>query len=276
MVFPEVLVELSHRDVAPRAHAFASELCSVGVSDGDVVGILIPTGPEFLPAFFALPVVGAVASALPLPPVLLDPVATARQLEPIVKAGRIRQLIVAGIGEAVAVELKAADRGLVIIDASKAHLPTSVQLPITGRAQCDPASPAIVQFSSGSTARPKGVLLSHGAALAGVTAVVEHLRFTSADVVVQRVPLFHDMGLIGLMITLATPCDAHVMRPSTFIRKPGHLLTYAVDVQASVVTGPNFSYDNLISAAAACHLGPSALSHWRIALNGAESDARRR
>jgi fatty-acyl-CoA synthase len=270
VVFPEPDVAVAHRDLPDLARDFAATLRVAGVRGGDVVGILVPTGPEWLPAFFGVTVCGAVASVLPLPPMLLDVAAAARHLMPLITTGRIRHLVAAGIGTAVAAELAAQDPDLVVIDAAGAHQPAPATADRDFPAP-DPDAPAVVQFSSGSTARPKGALLTHRAILAGVTAITRHLRTRPDDVLVQWVPLFHDMGLVALLCALATRADAHQFRASTFIRSPKRVLIHLAKVRGSIVTGPNFSYDRMVEAAATCGLEPTAFRAWRLALNGAET-----
>lgn len=269
VVFPGTDVVLSHRELPDRAHAMARLLRASGVRAGDVVGLLMPTSPEWLPGYFGVPVAGAVVTALPLPPIVLDPPAVALRLRAIVIAGRIRHVVASGVGLAVAAELATLCPGLVVVDARDARVTDEPGITMVA----DPDSPAVVQFSSGSTSRPKGVVLSHRAVLAGVSAINSHIRTTPDDVLVQWVPLFHDMGVVALLCSLLTPNDAHLFSPMAFVRSPGAILAHIADVGGTIVTGPNFSYDKFAEAAATVFGATTVekpLRRWRLALNGAE------
>ncbi|GHF69659.1 hypothetical protein GCM10017566_49190 [Amycolatopsis bartoniae] len=259
---------LPHRDLPGLACAVAELLRGNGVRDGDVVGMLVPTGPRWLPAYFGAVVAGAAASALPLPPIVLDPAQVAEHLKAIVDAGRIGHVVAAGLGRKVAAELAKVCPGLVVLDVTDLPPAPRVRIP-----DVDPDSLAVVQFSSGSTSRPKGVMLSHRAVLAGVSAINSHIETTGEDVLVQWVPLFHDMGVVALLCSLLTPNDAHLFSPLSFIRRPARVLTRIAEARGTIVTGPNFSYDKYVSAAADAfgdQPDGAPLKTWRLALNGAE------
>jgi fatty-acyl-CoA synthase len=262
VVFPREGAVLPHRELPARARSVAAALRDAGVERGDVVGLLLPTGPQWLPAFFGVSLNGAAVAALPLPPVVLDPEAVAGQLEPIVAAAGLRHVVAAGVGRAVATALARLRPGLVVVEAASVPAAQFTGVPVR------PEDRAVVQFSSGSTARPKGVVLTHRAVLAGVSAINAHISTVPGDVLVAWVPLFHDMGLVGLLSSLLTPNDAHLLSPAAFLRDPGAVLEHIAKVGGSIVTGPNFSYERFAEAARGREL---PLSRWRLAFNGAET-----
>lgn len=273
LVFPEQGdTELPHHEIPDRACALAVRLRAAGVGHGRIVGMLIPTGPQWVISFLAVPVTGAAVSPLPLPPVLTDAAAVAGHLAPMIEAGRIRHIVAAGVGFAVARELSALCPGLVVVDVTD----VADALPPPGAViqHVDAGSLAMVQYSSGSTSHPKGVMLTHHAVLAGLRAINTHLRAGQEDVLVQWVPLFHDMGVVALLCSLLTPNDAHLFSPMTFIRDPGCVLARIARVRGSIVSGPNFSFDKFIEVAdrvfGSGEFGDAPLSSLRIALNGAE------
>ncbi|MDT4995132.1 MAG: hypothetical protein QOH97_5024 [Actinoplanes sp.] len=271
VVFPGTGEVLPHRDIPGRAAAAARLLTELGVGAPDVVGLLVPASVSWLPSYFGVALTGAAVAALPLPPVVLDPIAAARQLSAVVDAAGIRHIVASGSGLAVGRELAHLRTGIVIIDAGNS---SGGGAPPPSLPDLDPDAPAAVQFSSGSTARPKGVLLTHRALLAGVDAINTHIRTVADDVLVQWVPLFHDMGTVALLCSLLAPCDAHLFSPTAFIRDPAVVLSHIADVGGSIVTGPNFSYDAFVRAAGKAFgddPGPDRLARWRLALNGSES-----
>jgi acyl-CoA synthetase (AMP-forming)/AMP-acid ligase II len=134
----------------------------------------------------------------------------------------------------------------------------------------EPAALAVIQFTSGSTSDPRGVMLSHGTVMAGLRAVVSSGRLTPDDVVVQWVPLFHDMGLIGLLSSWLNGSDVHVFTPTAFLRRPVAVLQHFAAVGGTILSGPNFSFDYLLDALRPEHLATLDLSRWRLAFNGSE------
>ena len=92
------------------------------------------------------------------------------------------------------------------------------------------------------------------------------------DVLVQWVPLFHDMGLFALLAAIAVGGDAHLFTPCGFLRKPLRVLQHMARVHATIFTGPNFGYDHLLAALDAEGIDDGyRLDSWRIAFNGGET-----
>jgi fatty-acyl-CoA synthase len=133
----------------------------------------------------------------------------------------------------------------------------------------DPERLAIIQFTSGSTADPKGVMLPHRCVVDNIDAIVEGAALTSDDVGVSWLPLYHDMGLIGLLLTpMLTGFDLGLAPPQDFLSSPGDWMRWVSEQHATITGGPNFSY--ALASRALRRLDGLDLSAWRIALNGAE------
>lgn len=267
--FPETSQVVAHRDMAGRALAVAERLRGNGVGCGDLVGLLMPTAPQWLDGFFGATLTGAAATALPLPPVVLDPAAVADQLAPIVTAGRIRHLLVSGVGAVIGEALAVRCPGLTIVELDRTAVST-----VDGEPPfLEPDSLAVVQFSSGSTARPKGVMLTHRQYLFGVASLNARIESCPSDVLVQWVPLFHDMGMVSLLCSLMAASDVHLFGAHTFIRQPERVLTHIAEVGGTVTSGPNFAFDKFVRVAPQAFT-PNAderpLARLRLAFNGAE------
>nr|WP_051028933.1 AMP-binding protein [Nocardia takedensis] len=257
---------VAHRDLPDLARPVTGALAARGVGSGAVVGLLAPPGPHWLAGFFGAIGAGAAVATLPAPPLVLDAETLADRLVPIVRTGGVE--VVAASGPALRIATALAERvpALTVLDLAAPGDTAADPSPV------DPDSLAVVQFSSGSTAAPKGVTLTHRQFLAGVAAIVDHIALTPADVMVQWVPLFHDMGLVTLMTGLLTPNDTHVFDPLTFVKTPEAILRHLAEARGTVTDGPNFSFDRLIAAAPhAFEPGARPLTHWRLALNGAEA-----
>jgi len=134
-----------------------------------------------------------------------------------------------------------------------------------------PGDTAFIQFSSGSTSEPKGVVLTHGNILANCRGSTEVAGFGEHDVSLSWMPLTHDMGLIGFhLVMFANRVHAHLMPTELFIRRPLLWLGLASRVRATILCSPNFGYRHYLKV-----LGERApegldLSAVRLIFNGAE------
>jgi acyl-CoA synthetase (AMP-forming)/AMP-acid ligase II/acyl carrier protein len=130
---------------------------------------------------------------------------------------------------------------------------------------------AFIQFSSGSTSDPKGVVLTHGNILANVYGATEAAGFTENDVSLSWMPLTHDMGLIGFHIVMfANRVHAHLMPTELFIRRPLLWLTLSARVRATILCSPNFGYKHYLKVLGDRPVEGLDLSSVRFIFNGAE------
>ena len=130
---------------------------------------------------------------------------------------------------------------------------------------------AFIQFSSGSTSEPKGVVLTHGNILANTYGATEAAGFTQDDVSLSWMPLTHDMGLIGFhLIMFANRVHAHLMPTELFIRRPLLWLTFASRVRATILCSPNFGYKHYLKVLGDRPVDSLDLSAVRFIFNGAE------
>lgn len=138
-------------------------------------------------------------------------------------------------------------------------------------ARPDPSDLAFIQFSSGSTSEPKGVMLTHGNLAANVSAIISGTEPTPADSTLSWMPLTHDMGLIGFHIApLAAGVEQCLMPTSVFIRRPMLWLKKAHEHQATILSSPNFGYRYFLDAFQPKQAEGWDLSGIRIIFNGAE------
>ena len=113
--------------------------------------------------------------------------------------------------------------------------------------QSRPDDVAFIQFSSGSTSEPKGVVLTHGNVIANARGVIEAAKLSQDDISLSWMPLTHDMGLIGFhLIMFASQVHAHLMPTELFIRRPLLWLTLASRIRASILCSPNFGYKHYL------------------------------
>jgi acyl-CoA synthetase (AMP-forming)/AMP-acid ligase II len=137
--------------------------------------------------------------------------------------------------------------------------------------EAKPEDVAFIQFSSGSTSEPKGVVLTHGNIVANSRGVIEAARFAPDDISLSWMPLTHDMGLIGFhLIMFYARIHAHLMPTELFIRRPLLWLTLASRVRASILCSPNFGYKHYLKVLGERPVEGLDLSSVKLIFNGAE------
>jgi len=130
---------------------------------------------------------------------------------------------------------------------------------------------AFIQYSSGSTSEPKGVVLTHRNLLTNIRAIARGIKLTSQDVGLSWMPLTHDMGLIGFHLTLVTADVTHGLMPTAlFVRRPQLWLVKAAEKHATLLCSPNFGYKHFLKTFDPERAAQLNLSSVRLLFNGAE------
>lgn len=257
-------VELPMAVLLERAHRVAQHLLAKGLPRGARVVVMLPTGEDWLAAFFGTLLAGGVA--VPVGPNLsfggMD-----RYAETV-------RTILDDAGARVLVGSKAiepwshafGDVDFVRVDALDGD-PAPRPLPSPS-----PTDPAIIQYTSGTTGRPKGVVLSHRALLVNAWMIGDRAGMSTSDVGVSWLPLFHDMGLVGALLTaLVWHYPLLLMPVESFLLQPRRWLQWIGRKRGSMSVAPNFAYQLALDRVAERHLEGIDLSAWRRAFNGAEA-----
>jgi acyl-CoA synthetase (AMP-forming)/AMP-acid ligase II len=135
----------------------------------------------------------------------------------------------------------------------------------------DGATIAFLQYTSGSTAVPRGVMVSHGNVLHNLSAAFDLGETNAQTVSVSWLPVTHDMGLIeGVLQPAFSGCPAYLMSPAAFLQRPVRWLRAIATYRATRTGGPNFAYDIATSRVSAADRDRLDLTTWRVAYNGAE------
>jgi len=130
---------------------------------------------------------------------------------------------------------------------------------------------AFIQFSSGSTSEPKGVMLTHGNLLANVKGATAIGKYDDQDVTLSWMPLTHDMGLIGFfLMQFANRAHVHLMPTELFVRRPLLWLQVASKKRVTITCSPNFGYRHFLKVLGDRRLDGVDLSSIRQIYNGAE------
>jgi acyl-CoA synthetase (AMP-forming)/AMP-acid ligase II len=134
-----------------------------------------------------------------------------------------------------------------------------------------PDSLAFLQYTSGSTAEPKGVMVTHANLLANEAMIQTAFGQTAESLIVGWLPLYHDMGLIGTVLQplfVGAPCV--LMSPLAFLQRPRRWLDAISRYRATTSGGPNFAYDLCTRRVSRDQCAGLDLSSWQVAFNGAE------
>jgi acyl-CoA synthetase (AMP-forming)/AMP-acid ligase II len=138
--------------------------------------------------------------------------------------------------------------------------------------QRGPGDPALIQYTSGSTGDPKGVLLSHANILANIRAIGQALAVRPDDLTVSWLPLYHDMGLIGAWLgSLYHGVPLVLMSPLAFLSRPSRWLSAVHAHRGTVSAAPNFAFDLCVHKIQDDEIQGLDLQSWRLAMNGSEA-----
>jgi len=263
-----------------RGLTAAGELRRRGIAPGETIGIMLPTCAEFFWIFAGALLAGAIPVPI-YPPFRADRIeeyaerqaailrnAEARLLVTFREAERVAKLLKPQVqtlrGVATAARIAGSDQGA---------LPPETEIrPLGGvqhRARGEDI--AFLQYTSGSTGNPKGVVLTHANLLANIQSIDKAIKLRSDDVAVSWLPLYHDMGLIGAWFVPLAKCIPLVsMSPLAFLTRPERWLQAISRHRGTLSPAPNFAYELCARKIPDARLDELDLSCWRAALDGAE------
>jgi fatty-acyl-CoA synthase len=252
------------RQLHEEAKGYAAALQARGIRPGDHVALLSPTTRPLVTAIQGTWLAGATIVVLPLPMRLAsieEFVAQTRQ--------RIRhadaKLVVVDAELAAFVEPEPGDPPMIGFDELAGAKPRRWKRP-----KRDPERLTILQFTSGSTSDPKGVMLPDRVLCANLDGIHEAGRLVpETDVLVSWLPLYHDMGLVGMLtLPMSTGTKLVLGAPQDFTARPSRWMEWISAYGGTATAGPNFSY--VLATRALKRADQLDLSRLRIALNGAE------
>ena len=260
----------SYAELRDDARRMAARLVAEGIAPGDRVALVAETGPEFAALFFGCVLMGAWPVPLPLPTSFGGREAYVDQLSVQMKSAGPSILIHPGEIESMASEA-----------AKRADLPAIAWEEFAARPAPDfiphvsqPDDIAYLQYSSGSTRFPHGVIITHRALLNNLAAHSHGMQLVPGDRCVSWLPWYHDMGLVGCLLSpVANQVSADYLKTEDFARRPlAWLDLISRNPGTTLSYSPTFGYD--ICARRISSQSNIAerldLSRWRVAGNGAD------
>lgn len=263
-------IMMTYHDLYIQSQYVASYLIKKGLQKSDTVAIMLPTSEHFFYSFFGVLLAGGI-------PVPIYPPVQISQLENYIKKethvlsnAMVRYLITFSKATFVGHSLKSfvpTLRTIVTVDVllKKNLAVSSIDTNTQGN------DVALIQYTSGSTNHPKGVVLTHYNILSNIRAYGEAIKINSNDVCISWLPLYHDLGLIGNWLgSLYFGVPLVVFSPIDFLNRPERWLQAIHHYRGTISAAPNFAYELCVNKLKSEQLENLDLSSWRIAVNGAE------
>ena len=260
---------LTFADLMRRAVEVASTLHSS--KPGDRALVLCPPGLDYVTALFGCFYAGVVAVPA-YPPTTPGVDERLRLLFEDSRPGVVLTTeLLAPMCEAAGIARLAEDTGAATVIVDRVEVPNGeLQAP----RRCSPRDLALLQYTSGSTGAPRGVMLSHNNIIANVNAILSHTdtdRTGRSDRGVFWLPPYHDMGLIGGIFTpIVLGTETTLMSPLSFLADPVLWLEAITHYRGTFSAAPDFAYGLCARKAEDSRIADLDLESWRIAINGAE------
>jgi fatty-acyl-CoA synthase len=263
------LTSITYRDLLTNSLKVLSYLQCEGIQKGDTVAIMLPTCAEFFYTFLGVQLAGAIPVPIypPLRPEMIEEYAL-REAK-ILENANVRILVTFSRAKKLSNMLGILIKSLKKVVNAKDILKHSGQGKILSVTADDYA---LIQYTSGSTSLPKGVLLSHYNLVSNIHAIKDAISFNSTDIGVSWLPLYHDMGLIGSWLnSLYHGVPIVIMSPLDFLVRPESWLWAIHNFRGTLSAAPNFAYELCIKKIPDERLEGLDLSSWRLSFNGAEA-----
>jgi len=257
----------SYSDLATNAGRVAALLRGYVKSPGGVVSLTLSEPQDFIAALGGVWLAGYTASPVAAPAGFRGHSQYVGHLRRIIKAAEPAAVLCdVGLLDTVRAVLQEVD-----LPAAAIALDWTVAPPPTSCLRSTPPDIALLQFTSGSSGQPKGIAISAGNLEANLEAIHKWVSFSAEDSVASWLPLYHDMGLIGSLLTPATKaCDIWLARPEQFLRDPMLWLECLGRHGTTITTAPNFGYAYAARKVQPEQIADLDFSPWRVAVIGAE------
>jgi fatty-acyl-CoA synthase len=258
----------SWSDIFTQTRRAASALDAAGVKAGDRVALCVAGTSRFLAYFLGAQALGAVPVPLPSAGEMRAREAFRDRIDSVFADCLPTAIVVDSTVDRDSLDA-ARTRGAAVIDGSEPGPEALGLAPFSVDRSADET--AYLQYTSGSTGAPKGVVVTHRNLVANLTAIAAGADLGPTDRGFTWLPLYHDMGLIGgLLLGLFVDGDVHAMPTKAFIGRPALWLRGMSEFKATFASAPNFAFSLVARHMREEAVAQLDLSHWRRAFNGAE------
>ncbi len=260
---------LPYRELRLKSIELAHKLLGLGLEAGSRVALVAETDPEFVSFFYACQYAGLIPVALPASVKVGAHHAYVAQLQRLLEAS---DAAIAVASEGYLSFLLEASEGLALrmVDKPEAfHALPADQQPLP---QINPGDISYIQYTSGSTRFPRGVVIKHQTAMANLQGIIAHgLMMNGDDRMMSWLPFYHDMGLVGFMLVpMAAQVSIDYLDTREFAMRPRQWLELMTKSRATISFAPSFGYDLCARRVRTGDLENYDLSNWRVAGIGAE------
>jgi fatty-acyl-CoA synthase len=255
-----------------RAQRCAAAIQALGVRPGERVGLILPDSAEFIDSIFGVMLAGGIAVPI-YPPMNLGQFdAYLGNTTHILRQAGCSAVITDAKVRPILGKLMTGVPGLRAIETHEAALKLVAETAEPAGVRVRPDDVAFLQFTSGSTSRPKGVTLTHANLMANIAAIAGGLNITQDSSGVSWLPLYHDMGLIGFVFAPIVNATRGILfiSPLMFLKRPSVWLRQLSEFKGSITFAPNFAYGLCTTRVKDSELEGIDLSSVEVAGCGAE------
>ena len=265
----EIDATMTYASLRTEACKLARKLLGMGLQKEDQVAMVAETNPDFLRFFFACQYAGLVPVPLPASMSLGGRSAYVTQLRGLLEASQAA-VIMAPAAYLSFVNEAAGDLDLRFIGDAGAfdRLPESqLELP-----PAEPTAIAYIQYTSGSTRFPRGVVIRQHSVMSNLAGIISHgVKIGPSDRFVSWLPFYHDMGLVGqVLVPIAAQISVDYLATRDFAKRPCQWLNLMSKSKATISFSPSFGYELCARRLRSGEASKYDLSHWRVAGIGAE------
>ncbi len=266
--------EITYHDLWAGALNIAVGLQQLGLNYLDTVIIMLPSGRDYFFSFFGVLIAGGIPVPV-YPPGRPKQIKEHMQRHVAITENRCASIMItvpeatrfAGLLQAQTETLQKVVTVDDLISSTSTYSLKNLRSP-----KLNSNNIAFLQYTSGSTGLPKGVILTHENLLANIKAMGRIVKVTSKDVFVSWLPLYHDMGLIGAWLgSMYYGCQLVLMPPLAFITRPERWFAAIHRYKGTLSAAPNFAYELCLRRINDKQMEGIDLSSWRCAFNGAEA-----
>jgi fatty-acyl-CoA synthase len=255
----------SYAELAAGSRAVAARLAEERLTPGSEIAIVVPSGPDFVSAYFGTLLAGHTPCPLVPPTLFSSRAAYVDQVAGLLRVAASRVLCDEELTDVIGEALSAAGSDMTPIPVQSIRPDAFAAVPVA------PADVALLQFTSGSSGRPRGVRVTRANLEAMIDALFDWLPWRPDDAGAHWLPLYHDFGLIGgLLAPVTRQRDLWILRPEQFVAAPEQWLECFGTLGAAMAATPPFTFSYALSKLAPDAIRRMDFKGWRGAAIGAE------